>query len=107
MRSIITVALALAILGFSSLTSSAQITMNQVTIGSAGGTLQNGAMTMELTVGQPVIGSTQGGSLNNDVGFWWQIYTVTVGVDNAPLPTSFAYHGAAPNPFSTRTSVTF
>lgn len=84
----------------------AQITMDRVVIGTPGGTMSNGSIRMDLTIGQPVIGSALGGTTKADLGFWWQVTSITTGVKDV-IPTAFALRQNTPNPFSTRTTITY
>ena len=62
---------------------------------------------MDVTIGEPLIGTTANGSLRSDFGYWWKILTVNTDVNDATLPVAFALRPNAPNPFSTRTSITY
>lgn len=86
---------------------SAQITLDRVVVGTPGATLSNGPMQMNLTLGQTAVGPTLGGTIKTDLGFWWQVVSITTDVNHNVIPTEFALHGTAPNPFSTRTQITY
>jgi len=88
---------------------SAKITLDRVVVGSAGGTMTNGPIQMDLTLGQPAIGSGRGGEgvPRADLGFWWQVVPVLTGVGESVVPTAFALQQNTPNPFSIRTSITY
>jgi hypothetical protein len=88
-------------------TANAQVTMDRVVIGSGGGTMTNGPLQMDLTIGHLAGGSLVGASAQGDLGFWWQVVPITTNVGPGAIPTEFALHQATPNPFSTRTSITY
>ncbi len=85
---------------------SAQITLDKVVIGTPGGTMSSGSIQMDLTLSQPVVGPILGGTTKGDLGFWWQVSSITTSVKDA-IPTQFALRQNTPNPFSTRTSITY
>ncbi len=107
MRWVASAVVAFFLCSFLSAAATAQITLDRVVISSGGGTLTNGPIQMDLTVGQPVIGSGLGGTTKADLGFWWEVVPVLTGIGEQAPPTAFALHQNAPNPFSTRTSITF
>ena len=69
--------------------------------------MSNGPIRMDLTLGQPIAGSSVGASTAADLGFWWQVSTSTTGIGANVIPTAFALRQNAPNPFWTRTSITY
>lgn len=82
--------------------------LDQVVISNGGGQMKNGHLVMDLTIGEPIVGSSANGALSLDYGYWWSVLTVNVGVDdNTSIPTSFVAHTTAPNPFSTRTTISY
>lgn len=81
--------------------------LDQVVISTGGGQVRNGQLVMNLTIGQPVIGSSTNGAQQLDYGYWWSVLTVNVGVESAVTPSAFAMHTASPNPFSTRTAIDY
>ena len=85
----------------------AQITMDQIVLGSAGGAMSGGTMRMELTIGQTVNGMIGSGLTSSQLGFWWQVSNVPTAVETAESPVGFALGQNAPNPFALRTSITF
>jgi len=86
---------------------SAQITMDRVVVSAGGGTMSNGPLQMDLTIGQPVVGSSQDRPTKGDFGFWWQVVPITTEVDHDEIPMDFALRQNTPNPFSTHTTITY
>jgi len=84
-----------------------QITMDRVAISSGGGTVSNGPLRMDLSIGQSVIGTSQTGAIEGDFGFWWQVPNSLVAVGNDKLPAEFAVSQNAPNPFSGSTTIRY
>lgn len=85
----------------------AEPVMDQVVIGQGGGQMSNGSLVMDLTVGEPVVGRVSNGAMNVDYGYWWKILTVNAGTDGPMAPVAFTLHPSSPNPFSTRTTITY
>src|SRR5690349_21201626 len=85
----------------------AQLTMDQVVVGSVGGSMAGGTRKMDLTVGQVANGMIQSGSTSAQVGFWWQISMVPTAVEETAAPLKFALRQNTPNPFTLRTMFTF
>lgn len=85
----------------------AQVTLDRVVVGGTGGTLSNGPIQMHVTLGQAAIGPVLGSALQGDMGFWWQVIPITTDVGQLPIPTEFALQQSTPNPFSTRTSISY
>lgn len=85
----------------------AQIQMDRVVVGTAGGRLTNGAVQLDLTVGQVAVGEAILGPQAAQVGFWWQVSTSTVSVDPPGTSTKFALGQLAPNPFVTQTTIRY
>jgi hypothetical protein len=69
--------------------------------------MSNGTLTLEYTLGEPIVGPTSNGELRADLGFWWAVFTANVAVGQLSLPERFALAPGAPNPFTTRTQITF
>ena len=82
-------------------------TVDWAVISQGGGRMSNGTLAMDLTIGEPIAGTTTNGSLQADFGYWWIIRTANVGVEAAQLPTAFAMKQNAPNPFMTRTTIAY
>lgn len=82
-------------------------TLDRVVIAPGGGHAENGTLVMDLTVGEPIAGVGDAGSMHVEFGYWWSVRTLTVAIDppadEVPLPAPTV----APNPFLTRTVITF
>lgn len=85
----------------------AQLVMDQLVLGASGGRMSNGGLVLDYTLGEPIVGPASNGQLRADLGFWWAVFTANVAVGEPPLPERFALAPGAPNPFSTRTEITF
>lgn len=82
-------------------------TIDRAVIGQAGGQVRAGTIIMDLSIGEPIIGTAASGSVQVDFGYWWTILTVNVGVENdAPL-LAYAMRQNAPNPFTTATRIAY
>lgn len=81
--------------------------LDQVIIGQGGGQMRNGNLVMDITIGEPIIGSAVNVPVSLDYGYWWHILTVNAGVGDQALPLAYAMHSPAPNPFSQRTAIEF
>jgi hypothetical protein len=84
----------------------AELTMDRFVIGSAGGAVSNGTLTMELTVGESVAGTLKASPVLAEVGFWWSVSALWVSAPEKTLPSEFSIQGA-PNPFSSRTVISY
>jgi hypothetical protein len=69
--------------------------------------MTGGSLRLDLTVGQPIGGSSQSGAEEGDLGFWWQVPNTLLAVDHDALPTRFALEQSAPNPFASSTSISY
>ncbi len=78
----------------------AQYQITESVIGSGGTNAAGGGYQMLGTVGQPVIGVTEGTSYTNEIGFWYMPGWILTGVaeDELPLRTYFGQN--FPNPFN-------
>ena len=85
----------------------AQVTLDHLAIGSVAGTMSGGTVQLDLTLGQAAVGPILGGPVQGEFGFWWQVVPITTDVDHGEFPTEFALRKSVPNPFSTRTSLTY
>lgn len=81
--------------------------LDQVVIGQGGGQVRNGNLVMDLTIGEPIIGSVANGPVALDLGYWWHILTVNAGVGDQTVPLAYAMRPPAPNPFSIRTVIEY
>ncbi|MBI4092685.1 MAG: T9SS type A sorting domain-containing protein [Candidatus Kerfeldbacteria bacterium] len=81
--------------------------LDQVVIGPGGGQASNGRLVMRMTIGEPIIGTGNNGATTLDYGYWWSIMTVNVGVGDRSLPVQYALRQTGPNPFTTRTTVSY
>ncbi len=78
----------------------AQYQITESVIGSGGTNAAGGSYQMLGTIGQPVIGVTEGTSYTNEIGFWYMPGWILTGVaeDELPLRTYFGQN--FPNPFN-------
>lgn len=74
--------------------------IDQSVIGSGGANSSGGSYEVSGTIGQPVIGVTEGGSYKNEIGFWYMPGWILTGIaeDGLPLRTLFGQN--YPNPFN-------
>lgn len=74
-------------------------------VGSGATDASGGSYQLRGTVGQPVIGVTEGGSFTNEIGFWYMPGWILTGVaeDELPLRTFFGQN--YPNPFNPVTTI--
>lgn len=86
---------------------SAQLAMDQLVVGTSGGRMSNGALVLDYTIGEPIVGPAANGPMEADLGFWWAVFTANVAVGDLPLPERFALTPGAPNPFTTRTEISY
>lgn len=85
----------------------AQLTLERVVIGQGGGQMSNGSLVMNLTIGEPITGSASSGALTVNFGYWWSVLVTTAGVQDAPQGVAYAFGRNAPNPFTTRTQISY
>jgi hypothetical protein len=78
-----------------------------VVISQGGGRMSNGTLTMDVTLGEPIVGTSANGSLQADFGYWWTILTANADAEDAQLPVAFAMRQNVPNPFMTRTTIAY
>lgn len=82
-------------------------TLDRVVIGAGGGTATSGTIRLDLTFGEAVIGPANTSGVVSNFGFWSTVRPAVVGIDlETPLPVRYAIN-RAPNPFTTRTAITF
>ncbi len=89
------------------MSAAAQVTLDRVVIGQGGGQVRNGPVVMNLTIGEPVVGTTTAGALSLDFGYWWSVLIANVDVPPTPARGAFALGPSAPNPFTTRTMISY
>lgn len=85
----------------------AQITLDRVVIGQGGGQVRNGTLVMNVTIGEPVVGTTTAESVSLDFGYWWSVLIANVDVPGGSSREEFALGPSAPNPFTTRTLISY
>ena len=78
----------------------AQYQINESVIGSGGTNAAGGSYQMLGTVGQPVIGVTEGASYRNEIGFWYMPGWILTGVGDDELPLRTFFGQNFPNPFN-------
>lgn len=87
---------------------SAPTELARATLAAGGGRVDGPTISMGYTIGQPVVGLTQGNSIELHAGFWaGRGYTVTAVEDAPALPAAYRLHPNAPNPFNPRTEIRF
>jgi hypothetical protein len=87
---------------------SAPTELTRATLAGGGGRADFPTLSMGYTIGQPVVGLTQGSNIGLHAGFWaGRGYTVTAVDDASDLPAAYRLHPNAPNPFNPRTEIRF
>ncbi len=85
----------------------AQYQITESVIGSGATNASGGSYQLLGTVGQPVIGVTEGGSYRNEIGFWYMPGWVLTGIDDEELPLRTQFGQNYPNPFNPVTTIAF
>jgi hypothetical protein len=86
----------------------AQKVLSREVISSGGSDMTGGEYRISGTVGQPVIGVSSSSSMIAGQGFWYQIESVPMDLDQIPsIPSSPILHPNYPNPFNPSTMIEF
>jgi len=110
---VLVIGLATSTLGARGMAEAQPIAITRWTVdGGGGGWVQNGAIVLAGTAGQPDAGILTGGRITLYGGFWVPGAPQPVGVDDAPphdtaLPLAARIEPLAPNPFVHRTRIAF
>jgi hypothetical protein len=85
----------------------AQYQITESVIGSGATNASGGSYQLLGTVGQPVIGVTEGGSYRNEIGFWYMPGWVLTGIEDEELPLRTQFGQNYPNPFNPVTTIAY
>lgn len=99
-------ALALIVLAVAA-PAAAQYQITESVIGSGATNASGGSYQLLGTVGQPVIGVTEGGSYRNEIGFWYMPGWVLTGIEDEELPLRTQFGQNYPNPFNPVTTLAY
>jgi hypothetical protein len=110
MKSISVRAGVFALIIFFNGTVSAQYLIKHGTFGSGGNRSEGSSVILESTLGQTIIGSSQGPNLSLASGFWFAVHSgsiTSVEQNNDGIPLEFRLEQNYPNPFNPATTIRF